>query len=327
MALTSKIRVGVLRGGPSREHEISIKSGNHVMRNMPEKYSAIDIYIDKSGIWHLGGISMTPAMAMKRVDIFFNALHGEYGEDGALQLILDAFGVPYTGSGRLASCFAMHKGHAKNLLKRHGIKTPYHKILKKSDKKLPTVRELWMTVPNPSIVKPVGLGSSIGVSLAGTFTGLSEALEKAFSYSDAILVEDYISGHQATCGVIDDFRNEPVYALLPVEQVLPDSSQFLAYDSKSGGKPKTFHPGRFSVMEKETIQNVARQVHQALGLKHYSRSDFIVSPKRGVYFLEVNSSPGLYADAPFTESLGAIGLSFSGFLDHVITLALRKNGR
>lgn len=322
MSLRSKIRVGVLRGGPSSEHEISVKTGAHVLKNLPDNYEPVDIFIDKSGVWHAQGVAEPPAKVFKKIDVIFNAAHGEYGEDGTVQRLLDTFAVPYTGSGHLGSLLAMHKGHSKNFLKSHGVKSPHHKLLKKEDALRQNLHDLWRAVPNPSIVKPIALGSSIGLSVVKNFQELEPALEKAFAVSPAIMVEEYIAGREATCGVIGSFRGEETYALLPVEFVLPESSTFFDYRAKYGGGTKAIHPGRFSTMEKYEMQNTACRVHKALGLRHYSRSDFIVSPTRGVYFLEVNSLPHLAAGSPFIESLSAVGLSFSGFLEHVLKLAL-----
>ncbi len=323
MALSSKLRVGVLRGGPSFEHEISLKTGAHVLKNLSEKYFPVDIFVDKAGAWHVQGVATEPQKVLRKVDVLWNALHGEYGEDGTLQYTLDAFGTPYTGSKRLASALAMHKTHAKNFLKKYGIKSPYHKILKKEEASREVVRELFKLAPNPSIVKPVGSGSSIGVSVSTRMTEFEAAVEKAFVLSSVILIEEYIKGREATCGVIDAFRGEDIYALLPAEFVHSPGVAFLDYEAKYGEKSRTVYPGRFSQAEKDAIQTAARVAHKVLGLRHYSRSDFIVSPKRGVYFLEVNSLPGLYADAPYVESLRALGVQFSSFLDHVLRLALR----
>ncbi|MDO8590708.1 MAG: hypothetical protein Q7R65_01880, partial [bacterium] len=211
MALHSKTRVGVLRGGPSSEHDISIKTGANVLKNLTDNYVPIDIFIDRTGVWYVQGIAQPIPKALKKVDVVFNASHGEYGEDGKLQRLLDTFGMPYTGSGHLASLFAMHKGHSKNFLKSHGIKSPYHKLLKKDEVLMKNLHELWKTIPNPSVVKPIALGSSIGVSLVKDFRELEPALEKAFTVSPAILIEEYIAGREATCGVIDSFRGEKNY--------------------------------------------------------------------------------------------------------------------
>ncbi len=320
--MRSKIRVGVLRGGPSREHDISIKTGAYILKNLPDNYAPVDIFIDKSGVWHVQGVAEPLDKALKKVDVIFNAAHGQYGEDGALQRLLDTFGMPYTGSGHLASLFAMHKGHSKKFLKSHGIKSPFHKLLKKDDASRQNLHELWRSIPNPSVIKPIALGSSLGVSVVKNFLELQSALEKAFAVSPTIIIEEHITGREATCAVIDSFRGEKTYAFLPVELILPTGSNFFDYDAKYGGKTKTIHPGRFSAMEKYEIQNMARKVHEALGLRHYSRSDFIVSPTRGVYFLETNTLPYLASDSPFIGSLSAVGLSFSGFLEHVLRLAL-----
>lgn len=324
MALSSKIKVGVLRGGPSREHEISLKTGSNVLKNMPDGFSPVDIFIDKTGVWYIGGVAQKPEKIFRKVDVLWNALHGEFGEDGALSLMLDSFGVPYTGSGHLASAFAMHKGNAKKMLSRRGIKSPYNKIIKKNSLDKAGILEFWRMMPNPVIVKPMASGSSLGVSVAKNFAEFEIALEKAFSHGDFALVEEFLNGKEATCGVIDGFRGRDTYALLPVELVVPASSRFLDYEGKYGGKTQSIHPGRFSSAEKEALQNMALTVHQILGLRHYSRSDFIITPKRGIYFLEANSLPGLYAGAPFTESVLAVGATFSGFLEHVLRLALDK---
>ncbi|MSR78743.1 MAG: ATP-grasp domain-containing protein [Candidatus Taylorbacteria bacterium] len=322
MSLRKKIRVGVLRGGPSREHEVSIKTGSHVMKNLPDKYLPVDIFVDKDGVWHVAGVAQNPDKALRKVDVIWNALHGEYGEDGTVQNLLVTFKVPFTGSDRVSSALTMHKTHAKNVLKRHGIKTPYHKIIKKSDTTETTILDLFNTAPNPSIVKPVNMGSSIGVSVATTLLELRLAIEKGFSVSPTLIVEEYIQGREATCGIIDNFRGEDAYILMPVEVENKKESRFFDYDSKYVSKSRLHHPGRFSAMEKEAIQKATRLAHTVLGLRHYSRSDFIVHPKRGIYFLETNSLPGLYADSPFTESLKAVGSSAEEFIGHVLDLAL-----
>ena len=120
----SSIRVGVLRGGPSFEHNISLKTGESVLRNLPEDYSAKDIFISKEGEWHLDGKPAHHDRIFRQIDVVFNALHGEYGEDGKVQQLLEAYGVPYTGSGVLASSLGMNKILARQAFKSAGLKTP-----------------------------------------------------------------------------------------------------------------------------------------------------------------------------------------------------------
>ncbi len=324
MGLSSKIRVGVLRGGPSKEHEVSLKTGAHILRSLPEKYLPIDIFIDKGGVWHFQGVASSPAKIFPKVDVFWNALHGEFGEDGRLQRLLEIFGVPYTGSRQLACSFAMNKLHAKKIMQASGVKSPFAKILRKAEFETKKAMDEILLAPIPAIVKPVSLGSSLGVSLVTKLDDFKKALRDAFALSDTVLIEEYIKGREATCGVIESFRDSNLYTLLPVEFSHEQQVQFLSYDAKYGNKSRLISPGRFSRLEKEALQKAARVAHSLLGLRHYSRSDFIISPTRGIYFLEVNSLPGLYADAPYTEALASVSASFPEFLHHVLQLALAK---
>lgn len=318
----NKIRIGVLRGGPSNEHDVSLKTGENVLKNLPEKYIPIDIFIDKNGGWHIQGISHKPHEIFKKVDAIFNALHGEYGEDGKVQKILDVFSVPYTGSKTLPSAIGMNKALAKDVFKLHGIKTPYFVVESKSDNIDEMAIKLFNSFPMPAVVKPVASGSSFGVSVAYTLKSLALALSKAFKYSDKVLVEEYIKGREATCGVVDRFRGKDIYSLLPIEIIKPEKSDFFDYEAKYCGGSQEICPGNFSQSEKEAVQELAVTAHKALGLRHYSRSDFIISPRRGIYILEVNTLPGLTSESLLPKSLNAVGCSLPDFLDHLITLAL-----
>ena len=138
-------------------------------------------------------------------------------------------------------------------------------------------------------------------------------------------MEEYINGKEATCGVMQNFREKEIYPLLPTEICHSKEFEFYNYDAKYSGKSEQICPGNFSKSENEMIQKMAIQAHQLLGLRHYSRSDFIVHPKRGVYILEVNTLPGLTKESLFPKSLEAVGCPFSLFLDHVLTMA--REGR
>jgi D-alanine-D-alanine ligase len=320
----SKIRVGVLRGGPSSEYEVSLKTGASVLKHLPEEYHAQDIFISKDGSWHKGGIAYAPGEILKHLDVVFNALHGEYGEDGRVQHLLDTFAMPYTGSGYLASALGMNKALTKKVFTEHGIKTPLHKTLSKGGYTHADVLHLFKTFPMPAVVKPVRAGSSVGVSIARTVGGLEEALKKAYEYDTEALIEEYISGREATCGVIEGFRGEAMYSLLPVEIVHNSSSGLFDYEAKYSGKSKEICPGNFTREEIKKIQDASVAVHKALCLRHYSRSDFIVHPKRGIYILEVNTLPGLTEESLFPISLSAVGSSLPEFLGHILELAQGK---
>ena len=325
MSFAHKTRVAVLRGGPSSEYDVSLKTGEAVLKNLPSKYEGVDVFISKDGKWHVHGIEKNPADALRHVDVAFVALHGQYGEDGKVQRILEHMKVPFTGSQAFPSALAMNKHHTKNALKhlKDKVRFAWHKVFSREDIKQKGLHELFREIPHPSVIKPNSAGSSVGVTVVKIFFDLEPAIERAFEHGDTIIIEEFIEGREATCGVVDHFRGERHYALLPIE-ILP-SSQFYDYHSKYVSEDTRYViPGSFDDSIKKAIQEAARAVHRDLGLRHYSRSDFIVHPKRGVYFLEVNTLPGMTPHSLIPKSIEAIGSSFSDFLDHVITLAREK---
>ncbi|MFA6338849.1 MAG: D-alanine--D-alanine ligase [Candidatus Paceibacterota bacterium] len=318
----SKLRVGVLRGGPSDEYDVSLKTGANILKHLALKYRVYDIYVDKKGVWHHEGLPISPDMLFKRVDVVVNALHGFYGEDGKVQNILDYHKVPYTGSQALSSSIGMNKKLSKGIFKDSGIKTPMHLSLNAHDINDQKIREIFKSFPHPSIVKPVSSGSSVGVSVVYTIEELRQALLGALNFCDEIILEEFINGKEASCGVIDDFRGQKTYALMPIEVKKPTSSRFFDYGSKYSSGLQGICPSNFTNQEKRTIQDFAVRAHEALGLRHYSRSDFIVSPRRGIYILETNTLPELTEESLLSKSLGAVGCSIPDFFDHVIALAL-----
>jgi len=314
----SKIRVGVLRGGPSSEHEVSIETGGAILRFLPEDYARHDLFVDRQGLWHIDGFQKRPEDVMHRVDVVVNGMHGEYGEDGKVQKVLETLNIPFTGAGSFGSALSMNKALSKERYKEIGINVPFGIMVEENV--LDDVHSLFREVPNPSIVKPASAGSSVGVRIVNSFQELEEALKEAFKYSSKVLIEEVIQGREATCGVIDNFRSELVYVLPPIE-IIPESS-FFDYKSKYSGKSKELCPGRFSQEENSNLMEIAKQAHEVLGLRHYSRSDFIIHPKRGIFILETNSLPGLTENSLFPKSLKAVGSNLSEFLDHVVRQAL-----
>jgi D-alanine-D-alanine ligase len=317
-----RIRVAVIRGGPSSEYEVSLNSGKNVIDNLPDKYIPTDVFISKAGVWHADGISVMPGKLLQHIDVVFNALHGEYGEDGKIQQLLNQHGVKYTGSKALSSALAMNKLMTKEIYKKAGLKTPIHKVIKKGAYTRDLAHMIFKTFPIPAIIKPNGSGSSCGVTIVKSPKDIDRAIKEAFKYADSVLVEEFISGKEATCGVVDEFKNKRFYSLLPIEIIKPDENEFFDYDAKYSGKSKEICPGNFSKKESEMIQDLSIKAHDALGLRHYSRSDFIINPKRGIYILETNTLPGLTKESLIPKALKAVGSSLPQFLDHVITLAL-----
>jgi len=321
----AKIRVGVLRGGPSTEYDVSLKTGGSVLKYLSrDKYQARDILLSRDGVWNIDGLPTHVHRLHHTVDVIFNALHGTFGEDGGVQRLLDEVHVPYTGSGAYASALAMNKALAKEHFSSAGLKVPRHIIVKDGDAEDRAAEKIFRTMAPPWVVKPLDNGSSVGVRVVRTILDLSIALRDSFAISPTALVEEYIRGKEATCGVVEGYRGQEVYALFPVEIVPPTDKSFFDYEAKYSGISRELCPGRFSEKEKEVLQNMAVAAHKTLGLSHYSRSDFMIHPTRGIFILETNNLPGLTEESLLPKSLAAVGAPYEHFLDHVVTLALTQ---
>lgn len=317
----NKISVAVLRGGPSSEYDVSLKTGASVLENLPEKYIAHDILIDKSGLWHRAGVPKKPAKALHNIDVVLNAMHGEFGEDGKVQQILDSLNIPYTGSRALASALCMNKALSKKVFIENDILTSDFVLVENANDVEKDAKEIFHNFKMPVVVKPNKTGSSVGVSIARDYKSLLAGLKDAFKYGDQVLVEKFLEGREATCGVIENFRDQDFYSLLPVEIIPPEKSEFFSQEVKYNGATREICPGNFNQKITKAIQQAAITAHQALGLRHYSRSDFIVT-SAGVYILETNSLPGLTAELLMPKSMTAVGATFPQLLDHILTLAL-----
>jgi len=321
--MQQRTRVVVLRGGPSEEYEVSLKTGQVVISAInAEKYDVLDVVITKAGEWLLRGMLREPRDILSHVDIVFLALHGGYGEDGTVQRLIDSHGVKYTGSRAFPSAMAFNKAMTKDRMKDKGIKMAQHMIVGKD--MLPnlhgTVSAISALFGPRYIVKPIASGSSIGTIFAESPIMLEQALRTALGVYDQVLVEEYIAGKEATCGVVENFRGKNHYALPPIE--IAHTGDVFDYQAKYGGGTEEICPGRFSRAEKEEIERLAILAHTELGLSHYSRSDFIIA-NDGIYFLEVNTLPGLTTESLLPKSLEAVGCSYSDFIEHLLMLAHR----
>ncbi|MBI2613135.1 ATP-grasp domain-containing protein [Candidatus Kaiserbacteria bacterium] len=314
--------VGVLRGGTSSEYPLSLKTGAAVMAALPqEQYETRDILIDKGGTWHLRGMPSTPVHALMQVDVILNALHGGIGEDGTVQRILDRVGIPYAGSRALPAGISLNKIRAREALT--AAKIPMPRAVAFSLHNRMDTREMADAVfahfGPPYMVKPPAEGSSRGIRYVATIAALPEAIGDILDEFGAALIEEYLLGEHATIGVIENFRNEPLYALTPAHIDLPEGAWY--YDPHAEGeRARHLVPSRFSRELKEAIADVARKAHRVLSLAHFSDADFVVT-RRGPYLLEMNANPHLYEDAAFPHMLEAVGSSLREFLEHSILLA------
>lgn len=316
-------RIGVIRGGPSHEYDVSLKSGGAVLdalrANHSHKYHARDVFIDKEGNWHIDGVGTSPHEISNKIDLAFNALHGTYGEDGKIQSIFEAHGLPFTGSDSLSSAVGMNKILTRNILKNHGIKIPYGIEISSDDIRKDAdavTAKLFQSFLMPAIVKPASNGSSIGITKVKYYDGLASALLHAAEHSSSVLVEEFVPGIEATCGVVEGFRGVDLYSLPPVE--IRHGSDFFDFNAKYGGLTQEIVPASFASKTKRLIEGLSADIHRILGLRHYSRSDFIIHPRRGIYVLEVNTLPGLTNESLLPKSLKAVGSDLSEFVEHVI---------
>lgn len=296
--LPKSLHIGVLRGGTSPEYDVSLQTGANVLENISLTHKPIDILISKDGKWHINGVERSPERVLKNVDVVWNALHGAYGEDGKVQEFLNHHGVHFTGSDKYSSAISMNKILAKEHLKVLGIKTPVYIAVRRSDSLAEKAREVWNSIPHPLVVKPANSGSNIGFHKVDSFSELLSALENVLADYDTAVVEEFISGKEASCLVTENFRGQAMYAF-PPSTVL-------------------------SRKEKEEVEEIAKKVHQILKLSNYSSSDFVVAPKRGVYFLEVNTSPKFYKGSLAHRAVESVGSTMKDFLHHVIGLTLNK---
>jgi D-alanine-D-alanine ligase len=318
--------VGVLRGGTSSEYDLSLKTGAAMLAALPEdRYDTRDIFIDKHGIWHMRGMPVPSARALQQVDVVLNALHGGMGEDGTVQRFLDTTGVPYAGSGAWGAASSMNKVRAHDLLEEAGIRMPGFAAFSLDDN-LDTAemaRSAFASFGPPYVVKPASEGASNGIRIVDGVLDLPDAIGDVLDAYGAALVEQYIKGEHVSTGVIEDFRNEELYALPPSYQKIPDGSRFIENRHHHDALLEHEVPSHFTHEEKAQIMELARRAHQALGLDHFSRADMIKTP-RATYVLEVNSVPGLYQGASFPPMLESVGSSVSEFLEHAIRLARER---
>jgi len=316
-------RVAVLRGGPSEEYAVSMLSGNAVLKALRDSdYPHKDIVITKKGEWLEDGFVKSPEKALEAVDVVFIALHGTYGEDGQVQRILQRKGIPFTGSRALSSAIAFNKELTKNTLRPHGLKMPKHRRvhrdeLDRIDEEIPNI---FKEIGSELFIKPLANGSSLGARHVPNEAILKEALIDLLNTYDQVLVEEFIRGKEATVGVMNNFRDQPVYVLPVIEIIPPSGEPMFSHEHKYNGQTEEIVPGRFSYHEKAKLSAAAALAHKVIACEHYSRSDFIVRDGE-VYFLEVNTLPGLTSESLFPKAAAAVGLDFRQLVAHLVDTA------
>jgi D-alanine-D-alanine ligase len=307
-----KMTIALLSGGISSERDVSIASGNQVYEALDrEKYDIIR-YDPKSDLPRL--IEDAPKIGAALI-----ILHGPFGEDGTVQGLLDLLKIPYQGAGVLGSAIGMNKIASKQLYEKSGLRIPADMVFKRNDVLDPV--DCADRLGLPLVVKPVGSGSSVGISIVKSTDTLKDAMDKAFIEDDEILVETFIKGIELTGGVIG---NETLQAL-PIIEIIPDDShEFFDYDAKyTAGVTQEICPARIDDAMTEKAQACAKEAHRAIFCKGYSRTDMILSDEK-IYVLETNTIPGMTPTSLLPQAAEAAGISFSDLLDRLIELSLEK---
>jgi D-alanine-D-alanine ligase len=313
-----KLRVAVIYGGRSGEHEISLRSAKSVMEALdPEKYKIVQYMISKEGKWRPRPIVPEPN-GNPEIDVVFPILHGTFGEDGTVQGLLELAGLPYVGPGVLASSVAMDKEVMKRLAKEAGLPVTDYIVLRS-----PQI-DACSALPFPVFVKPANLGSSVGISKARDCNELKAAVELAAKYDTKIIVERGIIGREFECAVLG---NENPVAAMPCE-ILP-SREFYDYEDKYLlDLAKTELPPNLPPAQIAEMQRLAVACYQATECEGMSRVDFLLeSATNKLYINEINTIPGFTSISMYPKMWEYSGLPMPKLIDRLIELALQRAER
>ncbi|MBX4198747.1 hypothetical protein KW800_00480 [Candidatus Parcubacteria bacterium] len=292
------MNVSVLRGGPSAKYDTSLKTGEYVLsilRKEPEKYKLKDVFISRDGLWHAEGRKYEPYQALRGTDLVWNALHDKSVGESEIGQLLNNLHLPHTGSSTFGLALSQNKDLVKQAYITHSIPTPRYEVLG-GGVGVEDLMRIFRTFLHPVVVKPVhGVEASIA-SLAQTFDELKEAVASAFKHAERVMVEELVRGTSASCAVVEGLRGEKLYSLLP-------------------------QPAKWKSEEHKLMEHYARRAHEALGLRHYSVSSFIVTPKGKIYITETDALPEVTKSSDLTKSLALTGITPKEFVEHVISIS------
>jgi D-alanine-D-alanine ligase len=305
-----KLTIALLSGGISSEREVSISSGDQVYDALDHNKYDVIRYDPKTDLPQL-------VADASKIDAALIILHGPYGEDGTVQGLLDLLDIPYQGSGVLGSSLGMNKLASKYLYETSGLLVPSYVVIGKKDTidADACVQRLGL----PLVVKPVGSGSSVGISIVKSKDLLKEAVDKAFEQDSMVLIEAHIDGIELTGGVIG---NDQLEALPIIEIVPSESFDFFDYEAKyTAGATNEICPARIDDVMTKKSQEIAKTAHKALFCKGYSRTDMILKGQ-DIYVLETNTIPGMTATSLLPLAAGEAGIPFGQLLDRLIELSI-----
>lgn len=356
-----KVRIGILFGGKSAEHDVSITSASSIIKNLDrDKYIVVPIYITTDGKWHLLDLSSSYVSERescvesevkkiqnsnsdnngfsiinyiyanrenKKLDVIFPVLHGTLGEDGAIQGMLELLEIPYISAGILSAAMTMDKAVAKKFIHQHGIDVTPFVDIKEHEYHNGILNKILDKLRFPLFVKPSNCGSSIGISKVKNIAELEKAILEAFKYDQKILIERGIIGREIEVSVlenIDDYNN-PIVSY-PGELIPND--EFYSYKAKyimeEGAKFEI--PAVLSDTVKNSIRKKAGDIFKILECNCLARVDFLIESKTNrVFFSEINTLPGFTEISLYPELLKHYGIGYVELLDKLVNLAIKKH--
>lgn len=339
-----KKNLGIIFGGMSTEHEISIKSAKTIIDNLKkEKYNILEIYIYKNGIWYDNNKNIqieNITKYLKKLDIVFPVLHGLYGEDGTIQGMLEILKIPYVGCKVLASSIGMDKIFTKAIFQKANIKQAKYIYIKKykENKKYILVEEnfeehiisleeviekIKVELEYPLFIKPSNSGSSVGVNKAENNNELVEAIKIAEKFDNKIIIEQGIIGREIECAVLGNSRIG-VKVSTPGEII--SAEDFYSYDAKYKIKEsKTVIPAKVDSLQINKIQYLAKRAFLAIDGNGLSRVDFFIENETNeIYINEINTMPGFTKISMYPKLFEYDGIAFGELLDRLIDMELKK---
>lgn len=323
--MSNKIRVCVVMGGPSAEHDVSLRTGQAMIDNLDkQKYEICVVQISRLGLWNIDGDEIGFGEAIKwleaNADVVLLAVHGTFGEDGTLQAALELHDIPFTGSSAVASLLAIDKIVSGELFQASGLTIP-KTIMLDIDNAQSALDKIKAMLP--VVIKPVRQGSSVGVSLVKDAESIQAACDLAMEHDHEIMVQEYIDGREVSCGVMHDPAKNELIALPPTEIIIKNG-EFFDYNEKySADGAEEITPADMPEELIAEIQAVARRAHEILGCSGYSRTDIIVRGKELVV-IEINTLPGMTETSILPRQAAAAGMGFDQVLDMLIDNALAK---
>ena len=316
-----RLRVAVVYGGRSGEHEISIRSAKAILAGMdPAKYEKIEYFIDQEGKWSPQAIGPEPG-AHPEIDVVFPVLHGTFGEDGTIQGLFELADMPYVGAGVLGSSVSMDKEMMKRVCTERMLPVVDYVTVtrEKAD-----IDSICARLPFPMFVKPANLGSSVGISKAHDKTELAAAVSLAAQYDRKVIVERGIAGRELECAVLG---NDQPIASLPCE-ILP-SREFYDYDDKYLlDRAETKLPADLSSAKTDELRRLAVECYRAVECEGMGRVDFLLEESTGkLYINEINTIPGFTSISMYPKMWEHGGISFPALIDRLIDLAMERHQR